>query len=104
MVNIGLRKVDDALVEKHPGLQDYAVCQSRAFMKGTGSFVIGTVSMFLAQVALQKRLKYPLKWNLLISVVASSVFSYTVTRRETTKCTELWVFLEKGEIADSSTS
>ncbi|KAI5089189.1 transmembrane protein 141, partial [Silurus meridionalis] len=62
----------------------------------------GTISMFLIQKALQKRIKYPLQWNLLISIVASSVFSYTVTRRETMKCTELWVFLEKGEIPDSN--
>ncbi|MCI4394298.1 hypothetical protein PGIGA_G00167100 [Pangasianodon gigas] len=102
MVNLGIRKVDDALVEKHPGLQQYAACQSRAFMKGTGSFIIGTISMFLAQQALQKRLKYPLQWNLLVSIVTSSVFSYTVTRWETMKCTELWVFLEKGEVPDSS--
>ncbi|XP_060769104.1 transmembrane protein 141 [Neoarius graeffei] len=102
MVNLGLRKVDDALVEKHPGLQQYAACQSRAFMKGTGSFIVGTISMFFAQQALQKRLKYPLQWNLLVSIVASSVFSYTVTRWETMKCTELWVFLEKGEVPDSS--
>ncbi|KAK3509048.1 hypothetical protein QTP70_018791 [Hemibagrus guttatus] len=102
MVNLGLRKVDDALVEKHPGLQQYAACQSRAFMKGTGSFIIGTISLFLAQQALQKRLKYPLQWNLLVSIVASSVFSYTVTRLETAKCTELWVLLEKGEAPDSS--
>ncbi|KAF7688563.1 hypothetical protein HF521_013370 [Silurus meridionalis] len=27
MVNIGIRKVDEALVEKHPGLQQYAACQ-----------------------------------------------------------------------------
>ncbi|MCJ8748493.1 hypothetical protein PDJAM_G00165530 [Pangasius djambal] len=102
MVNLGIRKVDDALVEKHPGLQQYAACQSRAFMKGTGSFIIGTISMFLAQQALQKRLKYPLQWNLLVSIVTSSVFSYTVTRWETMKCAELWVFLEKGELPDSS--
>ncbi|KAG7314801.1 hypothetical protein KOW79_022104 [Hemibagrus wyckioides] len=102
MVNLGLRKVDDALVDKHPGLQQYAACQSRAFMKGTGSFIIGTISLFLAQQAIPKRLKYPLKWNLLVSIVASSVFSYTVTRLETTKCTELWVLLEKGEVPDSS--
>ncbi|KAK1787920.1 hypothetical protein P4O66_016405 [Electrophorus voltai] len=68
MVNIGLTKVDDALMEKHPGLQQYAACQSRAFMKGTCSFIIGTASLFFAQQVLQKRLPYPLQWNLLVSI------------------------------------
>ncbi|XP_036436096.1 transmembrane protein 141 [Colossoma macropomum] len=104
MVNLGLTKVDDALVEKHPGLQTYAACQSRAFMKGTGSFIIGTASLFFAQRALQKRLPYPLQWNLLVSIMASSVVSYSVTRWETMKCTDLWVFLEKGGLPDSNPS
>ncbi|KAI4873547.1 hypothetical protein NFI96_027188 [Prochilodus magdalenae] len=102
MVNLGLSKVDDALVEKHPGLQSYAACQSRAFMTGTGSFIIGTASLFFAQRALQKRLPYPLQWNLLVSVVASSVFSYSVTRWETMKCTDLWLFLETRDLPKTS--
>ncbi|XP_030210007.1 transmembrane protein 141 isoform X4 [Gadus morhua] len=76
MVNIGLRRVDDALAAKHPGLQQYAACQSSAFMKGTGTFLL----------------------------VASSVGSYAVTRWETRKCTELWLLLEKGEIPDPTPS
>ncbi|KAG9281873.1 transmembrane protein 141 [Astyanax mexicanus] len=102
MVNLGLTKVDDRLVQKHPGLEQYAACQSQAFMKGTGSFIIGTASLFFAQRALQKRLPYPLQWNLLVSVVASSVFSYSVTRWETMKCTDLWLFLETGTVPRSS--
>ncbi|XP_066516357.1 transmembrane protein 141 [Hoplias malabaricus] len=102
MVNLGLSKVDDAVVAKHPGLEQYAACQSHAFMKGTGSFIIGTASLFFVQRALQKRLPYPLQWNLLVSIVASSVFSYSVTRWETMKCTELWLFLETGVLPDSN--
>ncbi|XP_047425849.1 transmembrane protein 141 [Mugil cephalus] len=94
MVNLGLSKVDDALVAKHPGLQSYAACQSHAFMKGTGTFVLGVTGMFAIQMALQRKLPYPLQWNLLISIVASSVGSYAVTRWETRKCSELWMSLE----------
>ncbi|XP_030625652.1 transmembrane protein 141 isoform X2 [Chanos chanos] len=100
MVNLGLTKVDDALVAKHPGLERYAACQSHAFMKGTGSFILGTASLFFAQRALQKRLPYALQWNLLVSIVASSVFSYSVTRWETMKCTDLWLLLETGSVPD----
>ncbi|XP_015221992.1 transmembrane protein 141 isoform X3 [Lepisosteus oculatus] len=69
MVNLGLSRVDDAVAEKHPGLREYAACQSRAFMKGIGTFVLG----------------------------AGSVCSYAVTRSETQKCSDLWIYLETGE-------
>ncbi|XP_057218755.1 transmembrane protein 141 [Triplophysa rosa] len=81
MVNLGLSKVDDAVAAKHPGLQQYAACQSYAFMKGTASFILGTASLFFVQRALQKRMPYPLQWNLLVSIVASSVFSYSAGKR-----------------------
>ncbi|CAN9504498.1 unnamed protein product [Ophioblennius macclurei] len=102
MVNIGLTKVDDELVAKHPGLQTYAACQSHAFMKGIGTFILGTGSLFAFQRALQTKLPYPFQWNLLISVVASSVGSYAVTRWETQKCTDLWMLLETGKVPDRS--
>ncbi|KAM9642869.1 transmembrane protein 141 isoform 1-T1 [Trichechus inunguis] len=39
MVNLGLSRVDDAVAAKHPGLGEYAACQSNAFMKGVVTFV-----------------------------------------------------------------
>lgn len=41
MVNLGLSRVDDTVAAKHPGLEEYAVCQSNAFMKGVFTFVTG---------------------------------------------------------------
>ncbi|KAM9734598.1 transmembrane protein 141 [Menidia menidia] len=100
MVNIGLTKVDDELVAKHPGLQTYTACQSHAFMKGTGSFILGVAGLFAVQKALQRKLPYPLQWNLLISTVVSSLASYAVTRWETQKCTDLWLLIETGRTPD----
>ncbi|KAF7662960.1 hypothetical protein LDENG_00221850 [Lucifuga dentata] len=102
MVNLGLTSVDDVIAAKHPGLQSYAACQSHAFMKGTGSFILGVAGLFAIQKGLQKRLPYALQWNLLISIVASSVGSYTVTRWETQKCSDLWLLLETGKVPDRS--
>ncbi|KAL0965458.1 hypothetical protein UPYG_G00281500 [Umbra pygmaea] len=104
MVNLGLTKVDDALAEKHPGLQQYAACQSHAFMKGSGTFMLGTIGCFLLQMAIQKRFPYPLQWNLLISTVTASVGSYAVTRWETRKCSDLWILIETGKVADRTPS
>ncbi|XP_035878391.1 transmembrane protein 141 isoform X2 [Phyllostomus discolor] len=70
MVNLGLSRVDDAVAAKHPGLGEYAACQSRAFMKGIFTFV----------------------------TVVGSMASYWVTRVETQKCSDLWVFLETGKL------
>lgn len=102
MVNLGLTRVDDSLAAKHPGLQHYAACQSHAFMKGTGTFILGAAGLFALQMALQKKRPYPLQWSLLISIVASSVGSYSVTRWETQKCSDLWILLEKGQVPDRS--
>nr|XP_020456587.1 transmembrane protein 141 isoform X2 [Monopterus albus] len=102
MVNLGLTRVDDALAAKHPGLESYGACQSKAFMKGTLSFVLGATGCFAIQMVLQRKVPYPLQWNLLISVVAASVGSYAITRWETQKCSDLWLLLETGEVPDRS--
>ncbi|ELV13140.1 hypothetical protein TREES_T100011172 [Tupaia chinensis] len=69
-VTLGLSRVDDAVASKHPGLWEYAACQSGAFMKGVFTFV----------------------------TVAGSVASYGVTRVESQKCSDLWLFLETGQL------
>ncbi|TWW66125.1 transmembrane protein 141 [Takifugu rubripes] len=102
MVNLGLSRVDDAVAAKHPGLGSYAACQSHAFMKGTGTFILGAASLFAIQKVLQRKLPYALQWNLLVSIVASSFGSYAVTRWETQKCSDLWVLLETGKVVDRS--
>ncbi|KAG8447420.1 hypothetical protein GDO86_014775 [Hymenochirus boettgeri] len=97
MVNLGLSRVEDAVAAKHPGLSEYASCQSHAFMKGIGTFITGTGAVFIIQKALNTRLPYPLQWSVLLSVVAGSVASYTMTTRETKKCSNLWLYLETGD-------
>ncbi|XP_072549223.1 transmembrane protein 141 [Salminus brasiliensis] len=101
MVNLGLTKVDDALAAKHPGLEQYAACQSRAFMLGSGSFVVaGTACFLFLQQTLPRAL--PFQWRLLASMVASTMCSFSVTFWESKKCTDLWLSLEKGGLPDSN--
>ncbi|XP_075690251.1 transmembrane protein 141 isoform X1 [Rhinoderma darwinii] len=97
MVNLGLSRVDDNVAAKHPGLQRYAACQSQAFMKGVLTFITGTGAALVIQSVLRKRLPYPKQWTILLSVVAGSSASYVVTKRETEKCNDLWIYLEKGQ-------
>ncbi|XP_074701986.1 transmembrane protein 141 isoform X6 [Strix aluco] len=69
MVTLGLRRVEDSVAAKHPALQQYAACQSHAFLKGIGTFL----------------------------AAAGSVASYVVTRAETQKCSDFWLYLETGQ-------
>uniref|UniRef100_H0W3P1 Transmembrane protein 141 n=1 Tax=Cavia porcellus TaxID=10141 RepID=H0W3P1_CAVPO len=98
MVNLGLSRVDDAVAAKHPGLGEYAACQSSAFMKGVLTLVAGTGGTFGLQILIQRKFPYPMQWSLLVAVVAGSVASYGVTRVESQKCSNLWLFLETGKL------
>ncbi|XP_028910319.1 transmembrane protein 141-like [Ornithorhynchus anatinus] len=98
MVNLGLSRVEEAVAARHPGLQEYAACQSHAFLKGIGAFITGFGAAFALQKLLNRKLPYPMQWTVLLAVVAGSAGSYAVTRAETRKCSDLWLFLETGRL------
>ncbi|KAM7316663.1 hypothetical protein ACRRTK_024394 [Alexandromys fortis] len=98
MVNLGLSRVDDAVAAKHPGLEEYAACQSNAFMKGVFTFVTGTGVTFGLQLFIKRKFAYPVQWSLLVSAIVGSVASYKVTKTESQKCRDLWIFLETGRL------
>ncbi|XP_022356142.1 transmembrane protein 141 isoform X1 [Enhydra lutris kenyoni] len=100
MVNLGLSRVDDAVAAKHPGLGEYAACQSKAFVKGIFSFVAGTGAAFGLQMFIRRKFPYPFQWHVLVAVVTGSVASYWVTRVESHRCSNLWLFLETGQLPE----
>ncbi|XP_074967901.1 transmembrane protein 141 isoform X2 [Phalacrocorax aristotelis] len=88
-------------------LQQYAACQSHAFMKGIGAFLAGSGAAFAVQKLVNKKLPYSLQWSLLLAggecparscpcPAAGSLASYAVTRAETQKCSDFWIYLETG--------
>uniref|UniRef100_A0A8C3JWI0 Transmembrane protein 141 n=1 Tax=Calidris pygmaea TaxID=425635 RepID=A0A8C3JWI0_9CHAR len=95
MVNLGLRRVEDGVAAKHPALQQYAACQSHAFMKGIGAFLAGSGAAFAVQKLVNKKLPYSLQWSLLLAAGTGSLASYVVTRAETQKCSDFWIYLER---------
>lgn len=97
MVNLGLRRVEDSVAAKHPALQQYAACQSHAFMKGIGTFLAGSGAAFAVQKLVNKKLPYSLQWSLLLAGATGSLASYVVTRAETQKCSDFWIYLETGK-------
>ncbi|XP_071430182.1 transmembrane protein 141 isoform X2 [Pithys albifrons albifrons] len=95
MVNVGLRRVQDDVAAKHPALQQYAACQSHAFMKGISTFLAGSGATFAVQKLARQKLPYGPQWSLLVA--AGSLASYVVTRDETQKCSDFWIYLETGK-------
>ncbi|XP_027576201.1 transmembrane protein 141 [Pipra filicauda] len=97
MVNLGLRRVEDDVAAKHPALQQYAACQSHAFVKGLGTFLAGSGATFAVQKLARQKLPYSPQWSLLLAMAAGSLASYVVTRAETQKCSDFWIYLETGK-------
>ncbi|XP_069729253.1 transmembrane protein 141 isoform X2 [Phaenicophaeus curvirostris] len=97
MVKLGLRRVEESVAERHPALQQYAACQSYAFMKGIGAFLAGSGATFVALQLVRRRLPSSLQWSVLLAAAAGSLTSYVVTRAETQKCSDFWIYLEKGK-------
>ncbi|NXW07426.1 TM141 protein, partial [Fregetta grallaria] len=52
---------------------------------------------FAVQELVNKKLPYSLQWRLLLAGAAGSLASYVVTRAETQKCSNFWVYLETGK-------
>ncbi|NXU53440.1 TM141 protein, partial [Turnix velox] len=52
---------------------------------------------FAAQKLLNKKVPWSLQWSLLLAAAAGSVASYVVTRAETRKCSDFWIYLETGK-------
>ncbi|KAF4801714.1 Transmembrane protein [Turdus rufiventris] len=67
MVNLGVRRVEDDVAARHPALQQYAACQSHAFMKGIVTFLAGSGTAFAVQKLARQKLPYSPQWSLLLA-------------------------------------
>ncbi|NXH65834.1 TM141 protein, partial [Hydrobates tethys] len=52
---------------------------------------------FAVQKLVNKKLPYSLQWSLLLAGATGSLASYVVTRAETQKCSDFWIYLETGK-------
>ncbi|NXT54292.1 TM141 protein, partial [Pluvianellus socialis] len=52
---------------------------------------------FAAQKLVNKKVPYSLQWSLLLAGATGSLVSYVVTRAETQKCSDFWIYLETGK-------
>ncbi|NXX80280.1 TM141 protein, partial [Urocolius indicus] len=52
---------------------------------------------FAVQRLVSSKVPHGLQWSLLLATAAGSVASYVVTRAETQKCSDFWIYLETGK-------
>ncbi|NWS92310.1 TM141 protein, partial [Toxostoma redivivum] len=52
---------------------------------------------FAMQKLARQKLPYSPQWNLLLAAAAGSLGSYVVTRAESRKCSNFWIYLETGK-------
>ncbi|NXS14581.1 TM141 protein, partial [Neodrepanis coruscans] len=52
---------------------------------------------FAVQKLARQKLPYSPQWSLLLAAAAGSLASYVVTRAETQKCSDFWIYLETGK-------
>ncbi|KAM8995931.1 transmembrane protein 141 isoform 5-T5 [Ara ararauna] len=57
----------------------------------------GSGAAFAVQKLVNRKVPYGLQWSLLLAGAAGSLASYVVTRAETQKCSDFWIYLETGK-------
>ncbi|NXD30014.1 TM141 protein, partial [Spelaeornis formosus] len=58
---------------------------------------------FAVQKTSRQKLPYSSQWSLLLAAAAGSLGSYVVTRPETLKCSNFWIYLETGKSPEQLT-
>ncbi|NXB98650.1 TM141 protein, partial [Orthonyx spaldingii] len=56
-----------------------------------------SAAAFAMQKLARQKLPYSPQWSLLLAAAAGSLGSYVVTRAETQKCSNFWIYLETGK-------
>ncbi|XP_032933670.1 transmembrane protein 141 isoform X2 [Catharus ustulatus] len=87
MVNLGVRRVEDDVAVRHPGIVTFLAALVSA----------GSGAAFAVQKLARQKLPYSPQWSLLLAAAAGSLGSYVVTRAETQKCSNFWIYLETGK-------
>ncbi|XP_027326681.1 transmembrane protein 141 isoform X1 [Anas platyrhynchos] len=110
MGNLGLQRVDESVAARHPVRPGRAppggggpstrppAAGGLGWYPARGPWALaGSGAAFAVQKLVNKKLPYALQYNLLLSVAAGSLASYMVTKAETQKCSDFWIYLETGK-------
>ncbi|XP_071947891.1 transmembrane protein 141-like [Antedon mediterranea] len=93
-VKIGLTDTEDSVAEKYPGLQEYTVCQSKAFVQGILGCVVGASAAYTGSILFRRRFPIASKHTaVVLSIVCGVTSGYIITSIATQKCQNMWVNL-----------
>ncbi|KAH8338607.1 uncharacterized protein Dana_GF26327 [Drosophila ananassae] len=99
-----IKSLKDQQREKHPGFDGYLDCMTRSLFTGLAAFCLSFSGTYFAQKIVQSRIRYPPKYNILISSLVATGVSYQTTSERTKSCQARWMaFEEKHSVLDKET-
>jgi len=116
-----IKRLKDQQREKHPGFDGYIDCMTRSLFTGLATFclsaflvffynciiitqITGFSGTYFAQKIIQSRIRYPIKYNILVSSLVATGVSYQTTSSRTKSCQAAWMaFEEKHSVLKEKT-
>ncbi|XP_017079941.1 uncharacterized protein LOC108113757 [Drosophila eugracilis] len=99
-----IKRLKDQQRERHPGFDGYIDCMTRSLFTGLATFCLSFSGTYFAQKIVQSRIRYPAKYNILISSLVATGVSYQTTSTRTKSCQASWMaFEEKHSVLNEKT-
>ncbi|XP_016952620.1 transmembrane protein 141 [Drosophila biarmipes] len=89
-----IKRLKDQQREKHPGFDGYIDCMTRSLFTGLATFCLSFSGTYFAQKIIQSRIRYPVKYNILVSSLVATGVSYQTTSTRTKSCQAAWMAFE----------
>ncbi|XP_065722955.2 transmembrane protein 141 [Drosophila suzukii] len=90
-----IKRLKDQQREKHPGFDGYIDCMTRSLFTGLATFCLSFSGTYFAQKIIQSRIRYPIKYNILVSSLVATGVSYQTTSSRTKSCQAAWMAFEE---------
>ncbi|XP_030373668.1 transmembrane protein 141 [Scaptodrosophila lebanonensis] len=90
-----IRRLKEQQREKHPGFDSYMDCMTRSLFSGLAAFCLGFSGSYFTQKLIQTKIRYPVKYNILLSSLLATGISYQVTSTRTKSCQSRWMAFEE---------
>ncbi|XP_017856112.1 PREDICTED: transmembrane protein 141 [Drosophila arizonae] len=89
-----IKRLKEQQRDKHPGFDGYLDCMTRALFTGLASFCLGFAGTYFIQKTVQRKIRYPSKYNILISSLVATGVAYQTTTTRTKSCQAAWMAIE----------
>lgn len=107
-----IKRLKEQQRDKHPGFDGYLDCMTRALFTGLSSFCLGRhfincqnnciifilfvgfAGTYFVQKAVQTKIRYPVKYNVLVSSLVATGVAYQTTSTRTKSCQAAWMAYE----------